>query len=362
MAVALPGSGDTRRHTRPTASAAPGPGAEPRPWRARSPAAIDGRRRRQRPDARRPADAPRPAAHRDLDRIFDDVLDHSVALFGADKAGLWTVEDGDHPFRLAAHRGLGPAFLAAVARGRAREPRRRLARGRRAPDDRPPAPVGAPARRPSSSPATTRRGSARSASSRSRTSTSRSASSSLYHTRPYDWATAELDLVESFADQVAVALQNARLYASVRAFAARLDAIQDLAARLNRLHDQTEIGQAIVAEVRGLFASDTARVYRSTTPPGCASRSRSAGIFLGRLRPVRRRSCASPIGHGLTGWVAAHNTPLRVADARTDPRRLMVGPDEEPESMLVAPMTFEDVVRGVIVVARRASTGTSRTT
>ncbi len=52
---------------------------------------------------------------RDLTRIFDDVLDHSVSLFEADKAGLWTVEDGDNPFRLAAHRGLGPTFLAAVA-------------------------------------------------------------------------------------------------------------------------------------------------------------------------------------------------------------------------------------------------------
>ncbi len=55
------------------------------------------------------------SSHRDLGRIFDDLLDHSMALFGADKAGLWTVDEGDHPFRLAANRGLGAAFLAAVA-------------------------------------------------------------------------------------------------------------------------------------------------------------------------------------------------------------------------------------------------------
>ena len=51
----------------------------------------------------------------DLVRIFDDVLDHSRALFGADKAGLWILEDDEHPFRLAAHRGLGADLLATIA-------------------------------------------------------------------------------------------------------------------------------------------------------------------------------------------------------------------------------------------------------
>ena len=62
-----------------------------------------------------------------------------------------------------------------------------------------------------------------------------------------------------------------------------------------------------------------------------------------------------PVGTGLTGWVAAHDTAVRVADARTDPRRLVVGPDEEPESLLVAPMTFDDVVRGVVVVSKKGA-------
>jgi GAF domain-containing protein len=62
-----------------------------------------------------------------------------------------------------------------------------------------------------------------------------------------------------------------------------------------------------------------------------------------------------PIGRGLTGWVAANNTAVRVADARTDLRRIVVGPDEEPESLLVAPMTFDDVVRGVVVVSKKGA-------
>ncbi len=303
----------------------------------------------------RPAEAnrPLPGGHRDLDRIFDDVLDHSVALFGADKAGLWRVEDADHPFRLAAHRGLGPAFLAVVAeveRGSPAAGWRAVAERRAIVVQRPwsgaipselaarydeegfgticlvpvtylDEPLGLLA---------------------------------LYHAGPHAWAATELDLLKSFADQVAAALQNARLYASIRLFAARLDAIQDLAARLNRLHDPTKIGQAIVAEVRGLFESDTARVYRVDHAAGTCEPIAFGGIFLGVPDPAVE-VLRVPIGTGLTGWVAAHNTAVRVADARTDPRRLVVGPDEEPESMLLVPMTFEDVVRGVVVVSKKGA-------
>ena len=76
------------------------------------------------------------------------------------------------------------------------------------------------------------------------------------------------------------------------------------------------------------------------------------GVFLGVADPSADL-LRVPIGKGLTGWVAAHATPVRVADARFDPRRLVVGPDEEPESMLLAPMTYEDVVRGVLVVSKK---------
>ncbi len=293
------------------------------------------------------------SSHRDLGRIFDDLLDHSMALFGADKAGLWTVDEGDHPFRLAANRGLGAAFLAAVAdvvRDGPAAGWRAVAERRTVVFERPWDDLAAPELVPRydeegfgticlvpvvylDEPL---------------------GLLGLYHATAHRWPAAELDLVESFGEQVAAALQNARLYASVRDFAARLDAIQDLAARLNRLHDATEIGQAIVAEVRGLFDSDTARVYRVDHATGMCEPIAFGGTFLGVSDPSAD-VLRVPIGIGLTGWVAAHNTAVRVTDTRADPRRLVVGPDEEPESMLVAPMSFDDVVRGVVVVSKKGA-------
>ena len=59
-----------------------------------------------------------------------------------------------------------------------------------------------------------------------------------------------------------------------------------------------------------------------------------------------------PMGTGLTGWVAEHDQALLVGDAQSDGRSVIVGRVEGPESMLVVPMSFEKVNRGVIVLSR----------
>ena len=291
------------------------------------------------------------STHRDLVRIFDDVLDHSLALFGAEQAGLWVLQDGDQPFRLAAHRGLDDDLLATVAAVRRDSGAAcwRAVVQRSTLVLRPPWAEGTS---PELAAAYERQAFRTVCLVPLISSDEPLGVLSLYHVADHSWPDGELDVVKSFAEQVAIALQNARLYASVHGFAARLDAIQDLAARLNRLHDPVEIGQAIVAEVRGLFDSDTARVYQVDHASGMCEPIAFGGVFLGVSDPSAD-VLRVPIGTGLTGWVVANNTALRVADTRTDPRRLQVGVDEDPESMLFAPMSFEDVVRGVVVVSKK---------
>ena len=58
------------------------------------------------------------------------------------------------------------------------------------------------------------------------------------------------------------------------------------------------------------------------------------------------------IGEGLTGWVAEHNQTVVVGDAENDDRRVLVGPTDGPESMLLVPMAYDDRVVGVIVLAK----------
>ena len=46
--------------------------------------------------------------------MLDQIVERTRSLFDADKAGLWLIGSGEFPFDLAAQRGLGEPFLAAV--------------------------------------------------------------------------------------------------------------------------------------------------------------------------------------------------------------------------------------------------------
>ena len=51
----------------------------------------------------------------DLATLFDDVIAYTVTFFSVERAGLWLIDDGPHPFRLAAHRGLSPGLRESVS-------------------------------------------------------------------------------------------------------------------------------------------------------------------------------------------------------------------------------------------------------
>jgi len=173
----------------------------------------------------------------------------------------------------------------------------------------------------------------------------------LYHATPYDWTPDRIALARSLGDGLAAAVGNSRLLASVHDLAARLRAIQDLGLRLNRIQDASGIGRAIVAEIGGLIAHDTIRVYRVDHEAGWCEPISFRGTFMGTEHPSAE-VLRVPVGAGLTGWVAEHNAPLMVGDASADPRSLIVGNTSGPESLLVVPMAFEERVRGVLVVSR----------
>ncbi|HET9851747.1 MAG TPA: diguanylate cyclase, partial [Candidatus Limnocylindrales bacterium] len=173
----------------------------------------------------------------------------------------------------------------------------------------------------------------------------------VYHNTPYDWSPDETALARSFGDTIATAIGNARLMASVEDLAARLRAIQDLSLRLSGIQDVRGIGETIVAEAGTLIQYDTVRVYRVDHDTGWCEPIAFQGVFMGRTDPepelLRVR-----IGEGLTGWVAEHGETLLLGNAHDDERSLIVGETTGPESMLVVPMTYEGHVRGIVVASR----------
>jgi diguanylate cyclase (GGDEF)-like protein len=171
----------------------------------------------------------------------------------------------------------------------------------------------------------------------------------VVHRRPHPWTVRDLGLATGLAGQLATAMQNARLFASVRSLANRLAAIHELSLRLNQLRDVEAIGEAIVAEVGRLVDCDTVRVYR-LDPEGTFRAVAASGTFVGIESPPLE-ALASGHAETLPGWVAKRNEPLIIPDASVE-RRSIFRSTFGPESLLLVPMSYGDNVQGVLVVSK----------
>jgi diguanylate cyclase (GGDEF)-like protein len=288
------------------------------------------------------------SGRRDVNGLFDDVIDEAFGLFGVDRAGLWLYdESAKHPLTLAAHRGLSAEIIDAI--------------GTLPPDA------------PTTGMDALRRRRVRVLDRAMRTTTPRLRAVYrsigvrsvcyvplvfgdeplgllvLYHREAYAWTPDERALARAFGDQMATAIGGARLADSRRTLADRLTSIAELTGRLSQLRDQEEIAWAIVAEAKRLSEHDTIRVYRVDHETGMCEPLAFEGTFLGTTTPALE-TLRVAIGEGLTGWVAEHGRPVRLGDAARDPRGLIVGDTDQPESMLIVPMLQENVVQGLIAV------------
>ncbi len=149
-----------------------------------------------------------------------------------------------------------------------------------------------------------------------------------------------------------MAIRAAQDYERMATWTAQLQSIQQLGARLSRLGSVAEIGQAIATELRQLIDYHNARVYRLRRPgphPGRDASARSASTST--RRPT---SCACRVGEGITGWVAEQRIAQNLGDAAADPRANTIPGTEDDldESMLLAPMLFDDQVLGVLVLSK----------
>jgi GAF domain-containing protein len=276
--------------------------------------------------------------HLELGAVLSDIADRTRGLFDADRVGLWMLtEEREHPFDLAAERGISPAFQAMVGSLTLNSPslgtqavrERRTFVARHADTD---PSVGALQE-------VYRAEGVKTACLVPLVSHDRAVGViGLYHARDREWPDDELALAQAFANQAAVAISNARLYRSTAEQAARMRSIHDLSARLNRLTDVQAIADAIVAEASTLAAFHDIRIYtvdweRGTCEPiAYTDRLLGDGDFRDLLRV--------DIGPGsFTGWVAANAQPILSNDALNDTRgHTIEGTEEIEESMLVVPM------------------------
>ncbi len=283
----------------------------------------------------------------DLDRILSGLVDHAMVLFEGDRAAVF-MRRPDGPAVAEVSRGLSAGYLSAVRDF----PTRSLATeavAARLPlfsvgyrDD----PRGADVRA-----AVVQEGFDTMCTAPLMDGAELLGLLNVYHDAPHEWSADELETIAALATQASVAIRTAENFHQMATWTAQLQSIQQLGARLNHLTSVHEIGIAIATELRQLIDYHNARVYR---------------VAGGDLIPVAMQGQVGEyvdetpdqlrvaVGEGITGWVAEHRIAQNLPDAAADPRANTIPGTEDDldESMLLAPMLFEDEVLGVLVLSK----------
>jgi diguanylate cyclase (GGDEF)-like protein/excisionase family DNA binding protein len=283
----------------------------------------------------------------DLDRILSGLVDHAMVLFEGDRAAVF-LQRPDGTATAEVSRGLSAGYLGAVREFPARSlPTLAVAAHRPLfavgyADD----PRGADVRA-----AVVQEGFDTICTAPLMDGTEILGLLNVYHDTPHHWNADELETIAALATQASVAIRTAQNFQQMSTWAAQLQSIQQLGARLNHLSSVQDIGLAIVTELRQLIDYHNARVYRlvGTDLLPVAMRGQ-VGEYVDETTDQLRVA----IGEGITGWVAEHRIAQNLPDAAADPRADTIPGTEEDldESMLLAPMLFEDEVLGVVVLSK----------
>jgi diguanylate cyclase (GGDEF)-like protein/excisionase family DNA binding protein len=173
----------------------------------------------------------------------------------------------------------------------------------------------------------------------------------VYHDAPHAWSLDELETLASLATQASVAIRTAQNFQQMATWTAQLQSIQQLGARLNHLTSVRDIGLAIATELRQLIDFHNVRVYRvqgrDLVPVAMQGQ---VGEYVDETPDQLRVA----VGEGITGWVAQNKVAQYLPNAAKDPRANTIPGTEDDldESMLLAPMVFEDEVLGVLVLSK----------
>ncbi|MGZ6340227.1 MAG: GAF domain-containing protein, partial [Candidatus Limnocylindrales bacterium] len=173
----------------------------------------------------------------------------------------------------------------------------------------------------------------------------------LYHDARHEWTDEELETAGALATQGSVAIRTAQNFAQMATWAAQLQSIQQLGVRLSGLTSVREIGLAIATELHQLIDYHNVRVYRlyDDELAPVAMQGQVGEYFDETPEQLRVR-----VDQGVTGWVVRHRVAQSVPDAAHDPRAMTIPGTEADldESMLLAPMLYEDQVLGVLVLSK----------
>lgn len=169
--------------------------------------------------------------------------------------------------------------------------------------------------------------------------------------RPDRFDETDVLVLRALADQIAIAVEDARLYSALRRHADQLSAVTEVSRAVASILDLDELLNKVVALIHEqfgypfvhLFTVDPARqkiVYRAGWPPGDPDAFDDS-------EPV----CSLVDTEGIVAWVACHGETVLSNDVRDDPRyRPLAVPGVDARAELAVPLVFGGEVHGVLDV------------
>jgi PAS domain S-box-containing protein len=159
----------------------------------------------------------------------------------------------------------------------------------------------------------------------------------------------QLAIAEGIARMAAIAVHNARLYAEASQRAEEAQALIRTARSITASLDLVTVLSMIAEQARDLLHADGSRIHLLDPERGVLRCLVALDTHADALL-----SLELPRGSGLVGWVMENGAPLMSNEPTADPRSLHVPgtPQDEPECIVMAPLTVRQRTMGVMVVLR----------
>jgi signal transduction histidine kinase len=176
-----------------------------------------------------------------------------------------------------------------------------------------------------------------------------------YEVRPF--TDDEVALLEAFADQAVIAIENARLFEELQGRVDELRALGEVGQAVSSSLDLREVLTTIVSNATRLAGADGGIVYEYDEAEGAfevRTAFEMADDRVGMLHPGRFR-----LGVGAVGRAGATRAPVQVEDVETsdvltpDSRERLLA--QGMRSLLAIPLLRQDDVLGGLVMARKVT-------
>jgi len=162
------------------------------------------------------------------------------------------------------------------------------------------------------------------------------------------FSTIDVFTLQAVADQLAIALENARLYEEVRKRAERLTMVNRIAAAVGAALQLDELLATVYRELTAIFRADA--FFIALYDPDADELDFRLQVDEGVKEPQERQ----PLGSGLTSQVVREGKPLLIEDFERERERLPVpdlwGTKKMPSSWLGVPLRVGERLTGVICV------------